>query len=295
MSDYHKPALVKEFLEYLAPCAGQLIVDATVGGGGHAEAVLDRMDGGVKLIGIDRDQEALEAARQRLARFGEAVVLIKGKFSELESLLEKSGAKNPDRVYFDLGVSSHQLDSAERGFSFRKDGPLDMRMDQSQGRTAAELLKKSKQQELERIFWEYGEERFGRRVAKEIVRKREKGIDLDRTRKLAEMLEAVIGRRGQRVHPATRIFQALRIAVNLEMEELSQGLQACLEHLAPGGRMLVISYHSLEDRLVKNFYRENERAGRLMLLPKKPVRPGPEEVRQNPRSRSARLRAAEKI
>jgi 16S rRNA (cytosine1402-N4)-methyltransferase len=295
LSDYHKPALVREVLEYLAPCAGQLIVDATIGGGGHAEAVLEKMEGRVKLIGIDRDQEALDAARQRLARFGEAVVLIKGKFSELDSLLEKAGAGNPDRVYFDLGVSSHQLDSAERGFSFRNDGPLDMRMDQSQGQTAADLLKKSKQQELERIFWEYGEDRFGRRVAKEIVRKREKGIELDRTRKLAEMLEAVIGRRGQRVHPATRIFQALRIAVNLELEELSKGLHACLEHLVPGGRMLVISYHSLEDRLVKNFYRENDRAGRLRLLSKKPVRPGDEEIRQNPRSRSARLRAAEKV
>jgi 16S rRNA (cytosine1402-N4)-methyltransferase len=295
LSDYHKPALVAEFLELLAPGPGQVIVDGTVGGGGHAEAVLTMMEGRGKLIGIDRDQEAINASGQRLAKFGGAVTLVKAKFSELDSALQQAGADKVDRAYFDLGVSSRQLDDPERGFSFMKDGPLDMRMDQSRGETAADLLKKSKQQELERIFWEYGEERFGRRVAKEIVRKREKGVDLGRTRVLAEMLEAVIGRRGQRVHPATRIFQALRIAVNLELEELVKGLQICLEKLSPGGRMLVISYHSLEDRLVKNFYRDNDRLGLLKVLTKKPVRPGEEEVRQNPRSRSARLRAAEKI
>lgn len=294
MSEYHRPALMAELLEYLALRPGMTVVDATVGGGGHAEAVLEKMGGQGKLIGIDRDAEAIAASRERLRRFGAAVTLMQGKFSELESLLDLSGAEKVDRIYFDLGVSSRQFDQAGRGFSFAKDAPLDMRMDQGQGETAAELLKRLSEKELERIFREYGEERFARRVAKEVVRRREKGARLERTRDLAGLLEAVIGRRGQRVHPATRIFQALRIAVNHELEELFKGLGSSLNRLAPSGRMAVISYHSLEDRIVKNFFRDQQREGVLNILTKKPVTPGEDEIRSNPRARSAKLRAAER-
>jgi len=294
LSEYHRPALMAELLEYLALRPGMTVVDATVGGGGHAEAVLEKMGGQGKLIGIDRDAEAIAASRERLRRFGAAVTLMQGKFSELESLLDLSGAEKVDRIYFDLGVSSRQFDQAGRGFSFAKDAPLDMRMDQGQGETAAELLKRLSEKELERIFREYGEERFARRVAKEVVRRREKGARLERTRDLAGLLEAVIGRRGQRVHPATRIFQALRIAVNHELEELFKGLGSSLNRLAPSGRMAVISYHSLEDRIVKNFFRDQQREGVLNILTKKPVTPGEDEIRSNPRARSAKLRAAER-
>jgi 16S rRNA (cytosine1402-N4)-methyltransferase len=286
--------LLAEFLEVLQPGGGMLIVDCTVGGGGHAEAVLEMVEGRAKLIGIDRDWEALGAASERLARFGDAVTLLHGKFSELDSLLNGAGVDKADRIYFDLGVSSHQLDKAERGFSFLKDGPLDMRMDQRDGETAADLINRLSEKELEGIFRVFGEERYARRVAKELVRMRERGRNVGRTRELAEFLEAVIGR-GQRVHPATRIFQALRIAVNDELEELLKGLGSSLKRLSRGGRMAVTSYHSLEDRLVKNFIRDHARAGLLKILTKKPIRPGAGEISQNPRSRSARLRAAERI
>jgi 16S rRNA (cytosine1402-N4)-methyltransferase len=295
LSEYHRPALSAELLEFLAIEPGMVVVDATVGGGGHAEAVLGKMEGQGKLVGIDRDADAIAAAAGRLKRFGAAVNLIHGKFSELSSLLDSAGVEKADRIYFDLGVSSHQFDEAERGFSFSKDAPLDMRMDRSEGETAADLLETLPEGKLENIFWEYGEERLARRVAKEIVRRRERKMVPGRTRDLAELLEAVIGRRGQRVHPATRIFQALRIAVNHEMEEFFKGLGSSLQRLKPGGRMAAISYHSLEDRMVKNFFRDNQREGTLRVLTKKPVRPGTGEVRSNPRCRSARLRAAERV
>jgi len=282
-------------LDLLAIRPGQVIVDATLGGGGHAEAVLEKMEGRGRLIGIDRDAEAISAARERLARFGGAVTLLHGRFSEMDSLLDEAGAEKVDRVYFDLGVSSHQLEKAERGFSFSKDAPLDMRMDQGEGETAAELLETLDEKELSEIFWKYGEERFGRRVAKAVVRMRETGALPDRTQKLAGLLEAIIGKHGQRVHPATRIFQALRIAVNREMEELEQGLKSALGRLTPGGRMAVISYHSLEDRMVKIFFRTLKAADQVNVLTKKPVAPGEEEIRSNPRSRSAKLRVAELV
>lgn len=295
MSEYHRPALLAELLEVLQPAFGMVIVDGTVGGGGHAEAVLEMVEGRAKLIGMDRDWEALGAASERLERFGDAVTLVHGKFSDLEAILNGAGVEHPELIYFDLGVSSHQLDKAERGFSFLKDAPLDMRMDQREGETAADLLNRLPEKELEDIFRGLGEERFARRVAKEVVRRREQGRSVGRTRELAELLEAALGRKRQRVHPATRIFQALRIAVNHELEELFKGLGSSLKRLSPGGRMAVISYHSLEDRMVKNFFRDNARAGLLKLLTRKPLRPGAEEVGLNPRARSARLRAAERI
>lgn len=295
MSEFHRPVMVAELLEVLAILPGQVVVDATVGGGGHAEAVLEAMEGRGKLIGIDCDLEAIAAARTRLSRFGNAVSLIHGKFSELDTLLDRVRIQKADRIYFDLGVSSHQLEKPERGFSFLRDAPLDMRMDQTRGETAAELLNRLSETELSEIFFRYGEERHGRRVAREIVRRRKKGEDLGRTRVLAKLAEAVVGRRGARVHPATRIFQALRIAVNHELEELLESLGSSLARLASAGRMAVISYHSLEDRMVKNFFREKHAAGALKILTKKPIRPSQEEIKSNIRSRSAKLRGAEKV
>ncbi len=293
-AEFHRPVLVKELIELLRPEAGQVIVDLTIGGGGHAEAILEAMGGQARLIGIDRDPEAIRFAGERLSRFGAAVQLIHGRFSRLPEHLDQLGIEKADRIYADLGVSARQLESAERGFSFMREGPLDMRMDQSEGEPASKILQELSAQDLEKIFREYGEERFSRRVAKAIERKRKQGLKLGRTRELAGLVEAEV-RSGQRIHPATRIFQALRIYVNEEIQELRQGLKGAAERLEAKGRMAVISYHSLEDREVKQFFRAGEKAGELGILTKKPLVPAETELRSNPRSRSAKLRAAERI
>jgi 16S rRNA (cytosine1402-N4)-methyltransferase len=292
--EFHRPVLVKELIELLRPEAGQVIVDLTIGGGGHAEAILEALGGQARLIGIDRDPEAIRFAGERLSRFGAAVHLLHGRFSHLAELLDQLGIEKADRIYADLGVSAHQLESAERGFSFMREGPLDMRMDQQEGEPASKVLQELSMQDLEKIFREYGEERFSRRVAKAIERKRRQGLKLGRTRELAGLVEAEV-RSGQRVHPATRIFQALRIYVNEEIAELREGLKGAAERLEAKGRMAVISYHSLEDREVKQFFRAGEKAGELNILTRKPLVPAETELRANPRSRSAKLRAAEKI
>jgi len=293
--EYHRPVLVAELISLLELRPGLVMVDATVGGGGHGEAMLEKVGGQARLIGMDRDPEAIRFAGQRLSRFGSAISLIQGKFSELDSILDRAGVGQVDRIYFDLGVSSRQLEKPERGFSFSKDGPLDMRMDPGEGAPLSEVLERLSGKDLERIFREYGEERFSRRVAKAIERKRRQGLKLGRTLELAGLVEAEVGRRGKRVHPATRIFQALRIYVNQEIFELREGLRQAKARLRQGGRIGVISYHSLEDREVKHFFRAGEKAGELGILTKKPVIPGEAELRGNPRSRSAKLRVAERL
>jgi len=292
--EFHRPVLVSEFLELMSPGPGMIICDGTIGGGGLAEAIMERVEGQARLIGIDRDADALAFASRRLSRFGSAITLIQGKFSELGRHLEQAGVSKADRIYFDLGVSSYQLDNAERGFSFRLDGPLDMRFDQSSGEPVSQVLQRMSEKELERIFREYGEERFSRRVAREIVRRRKRGLKLERTLELSGLIEEVVPRRGQRVHPATRIFQALRMYVNQELEELREGLKQSLEWLSSGGRVGVFSYESLSDREVKNFFRAREKAGELGIITRKPVVPSMEEMLCNPRSRSAKLRVAER-
>ena len=287
--------LLKELLELLEIAPGMIVVDATVGGGGHAEAVLEKMRGEGKLIGIDRDPEAIQASQELLKKFGETVALISGRFSALPLYLKQLGISKVNRIYFDLGVSSHQLECGERGFSYKRNGPLDMRMNPNEGKPVGELIKNLEQAELERIFQEYGEERFSNRVARAIIRERKRGRNLDRTLELAELVKNAVGGSGAWVRSATRVFQALRIYVNQELEELREGLRAGLEVLASGGRIAVISYHSLEDRVVKNFYREKRTAGILRVLTKKPVIPSRVEVLNNPRSRSAKLRVAERI
>ncbi len=293
--EYHRPVLAAELISLLDPKPGMTIVDATVGGGGHAKAMMESVGGQARLIGIDRDPEAIRFAGERLSGFGPCVRLVRGRFSGLDEILDQEKIEQADRIYFDLGVSSHQLEKAERGFSFSKDGPLDLRMDPEQGEPASAVLEELSEPELAKIFWEYGEERFSRRVARAVERRRRQGLKLERTLELAGLIEAVIGRRGQRVHPATRIFQALRIYVNQELQELKEGLRRAVSRLNSGGRVAVISYHSLEDREVKQFFRALAKAGELGILTKKPVAPSEDELRENPRSRSAKLRVAERV
>lgn len=304
----HVPALLHETLHYLAPERGGLFIDCTLGLGGHAEALL-QSNPALQLIGIDRDPEALELARKRLATHGTRFRVVAGRFGDLERLLAEIGVTEVDAVLADFGVSSLQLDTAERGFSFRFEGPLDMRMGGSD-MTAADVIATYSEEQLTRLFRDFGEERDARRVARAIVRSREEGPieTTDALRKIIVSAKKRGGRREGRVDPATRIFQALRIEVNQELAEIDQMLDQAVRLLRPGGRLVVLSYHSLEDRIVKNRLRDLARGevdpvtGRpreetrlIEVLTRRPIRPRPEETESNPRARSARLRAARRI
>ncbi len=293
MEPVHVPVMKSEVLELLQPRGGGWIVDGCIGLGGHSEAIfsIEEFTGGV--LGVDRDPEALAIARRRLEPFEDRLRLHHAEFAELGSVLQREGLETVDGLLLDLGVSSMQLDNGERGFSFLRDGPLDMRMNQSEGKTASELLSRIDARELERILREYGEERYARRIARASVdagRKRR----LETTGELADVIsKAARGRRGsRRLHPATRSFQAIRLFINDEMKQLDAVMKAAPALLAPGGRFVALSYHSLEDRIVKHTLREQARQGHWEILTRKPLRPGPDEGRANPRSRSARLRAA---
>jgi 16S rRNA (cytosine1402-N4)-methyltransferase len=291
-------------VELLAPERGGFFVDATVGAGGHARALVEAGPG-IRLLGLDRDPEALALARERLAEFGDRVELVEANFGDLESVLE--GRPAPDGILADLGVSSMQLEQASRGFSFRRDGPLDMRMSRS-GRSAAEVVATASVEELSRIFFEYGEERMANKIARAILEERSRE-PITTTRQLSRIVARVKGDR-EKIDPATRVFQALRIEVNEELQALSRFLAAAVEKLNAEGRIAVIAYHSLEDRMVKETFRRESGAclcppklpicvcgarRAVTLLTRRPVRPSEAEVRRNPRSRSARLRAAEKV
>ena len=307
----HQPVLLRETLDLLAPRRGEIVVDATVGNGGHAELLLEAVGSEGRVVGIDRDPHALEAAGRRLGRFGEAFVAFRGNHRELGRLLEQAGIDAIDRILFDLGLSSLQLDDAARGFSLRADGPLDMRMDPSAGRTAADLLATLTEEELRQVLWRFGEERHSRKIAREIVRRRTEH-PLQRTHQLTELIQRTVGpgARRFRIHSATRTFQALRIAVNEELVGLEALIEEAVLLLRPGGRVAVISFHSLEDRPVKQSFKALAHrctcpprlpvcgCGRhdlVRILTPKPVRPNAAEVDRNPRARSAKLRVAERL
>lgn len=280
-----------EVIEVLAPHRGGIYVDATVGLGGHSEMILSQVGQDVKVVGMDRDEQALNRAAQRLD--DSRVLLKKGTFSHMEQVLNAEGIHEADGILLDLGVSMMQIKDPTRGFSFLSNERLDMRMDNAQLLTAWDMVNTYDEQALIRILKEYGEEYRAVRVVRAIMSARAKKT-IDTCAELADVVFLALGRSG-RIHPATRTFQALRIALNRELDELRLGLEASLRMLKKGGRLCVISYHSLEDRIVKNFIRDNAKAGIVNQLTKKPLVPSREEMRQNPSSRSAKLRGAEKL
>jgi len=286
----HAPVMVGEVLEQLQPSRGGLFVDGTVGLGGHARAILEA--GASRLIGIDRDRAALALASAALAGFDDRVELVHGDYRDLAQVIAARGISSVDGVLVDLGVSSMQLDEAGRGFSFRRDEPLDMRMDRSSGVTAAEAIATADERTLADVIYQFGEERYSRRIARNIVAARATA-PIETTAQLADVVRRSVPRRGyERIDPATRTFQAIRIWVNRELE----GLDTFIEHgtglLSPGGRMAVISFHSLEDRVVKHTFRGLQQRGTgLTVRTKRPIVAGDDEIERNPRARSAKLRA----
>ena len=319
MQTQHVSVIVSEVLKFLQPRAGGHYVDGTLGGGGHTEAILERSAPGGKVLGIDSDTQALARVERHLAKAvqGGRLVLVHGNFAELARIVNEAGFVSIQGILLDLGFSSHQMDNPERGFSFGVDGPLDMRLDQSQGISAADLVNSASEQELADIIWRYGEETRSRQIARRIVRERAKGA-ITHTAQVAWLAAAGVPFKPGAIHPATKTFQALRIAVNHELERLEAALPQMLDVLSASGRdetdgrqagrMVIISFHSLEDRIVKEFMRREARdcicpphvpvcvcghKARLRLLTPKPVIPTSEEVIANPRARSAKLRAAE--
>ncbi len=284
----HQPVLVAEVLDFLAGVDVRLFLDATVGSGGHTRAVLDAHPE-ARVIGIDRDAEMVKSAREKLGEYGTRVELVHAAFADLATVLDDLRAPAPDAVLLDLGVSSPQLDTADRGFSFRLEGPLDMRMDRTLDGTAADLVNRLPETELGNLIYELGDERHSRRIAAVIVAERRRE-PIRTTTRLAEIVRRAVRGRG-RIDAATRTFQALRIAVNREIDQLRGGLDAAAGRLKPLGRILVLSFHSGEDRVVKQFLRADER---LHVVTKKVVKPQAAEARANPRARSARLRVAER-
>lgn len=296
MIGYHEPVLTKEVVGFLNCKDGGTYIDVTLGGGGWGEAILKAAKPGGRLIGFDRDINALDEARGRLAGFLQRFNAVKAKFSTFASELIKIGVGSVDGIVADLGVSSHQLEEAGRGFSFLHPARLDMRMDQTQALSAYRLVNSGGERELADWFFEFGEERFSRRIARAIVRSREEK-PIETTAELADIVaRAVPGKlRERRIHPATRVFQALRIVVNDEMNELKGLMKAAPELLNVGGRFAVVSYHSLEDRIVKHGFVSLEKTGRFRRITKRPVRSSEEEISINRRARGARLRVLERV
>jgi len=285
------PVLLEETIEALAVRSGGRYIDCTLGAGGHALAILERSAPGGQLLGIDADPEAIAAARTRLEAYQSSTLLVNDNFVNLRAIATEHDFSPVHGILFDLGLSSLQLESRGRGFSFQGDDPLDMRLSPAQEVTAADIINTSSEAELAQLIRTLGEERYSRRIARRIVQER----PIKTARELAGVIERAVGGRRGRIHPATRTFQALRIAVNHELEHLSSVLEQASSLLGLGGRLVVISYHSLEDRMVKRFMQEEAKKAHLKLVYKKVVTPSLAEVHFNPRSRSAKLRAAERI
>ena len=290
----HIPVMTREVLEHLHPQNGGLFVDCTVGLGGHARAMLEA--GATRILGLDRDLDALARARETLAPWSHRVELVHADYRSLDDVLDRQQIAHVDGTLADLGVSSMQFETPGRGFSFQRDEPLDMRMDRSRGETAADLVARATERELADAIFAYGEERFSRRIARAIVEARQ-DAPVDTTFRLASIVRRAIPRRGfMRIDPATRAFQALRIWVNRELEGLDRFIETAAARLRTGARLVVIAFHSLEDRIVKHTLRALERREPLVrVLTRKPLVPTDDEVTQNPRARSAKLRAAERL
>ncbi|HHY05528.1 MAG TPA: 16S rRNA (cytosine(1402)-N(4))-methyltransferase RsmH [Clostridia bacterium] len=312
MTFQHKPVLLREVLAYLEPLPGMVMLDCTLGGGGHSKAILEKILPGGKLIALDQDLEALEAAQQVLHPLGEDNYIIShANFKDLKKVLKQTPYRQVEGILFDLGVSSYQLDRGERGFSYQQDAFLDMRMDRTASKKAYDLVNECTEEELTRIIWNYGEERWAKRIASFIVHAREQEL-IRTTGQLVQIIKKAIpgDARRQGPHPAKRTFQALRIAVNHELEILAPALKAGLEILKPGGRMAVLTFHSLEDRLAKRVFKDAAQGcicskdlpicickhkPKIKILTRKPVIPSEQEIAENPRARSAKLRVVERI
>ena len=298
----HVPVMTAEVMKYLKPGPGDVIVDLTVGGGGHAEPILKAVGPAGSLVGIDKDPAALAATARRLARYDEQLALVKMDFRKIRQTLQNLGIQEVNGILMDLGVSSHQLDDGDRGFSYRQDAPLDMRMNPEDKLTAADIIRDYSRDELTTVIRKYGEERWASRIAAFIVDRRQTR-PITTTFELVDVIKAAIpaGARRRGPHPARRTFQAFRIEVNGELKGLKEALEEGIAQLKRGGRIVVISYHSLEDRIVKTTFKEHteetavDTGARLMLLTKKPIRPAEEETAANARAESAKLRAAEKL
>ena len=290
----HIPVMVEEVVNYLHLQSGQRILDCTVGAGGHAIKIMDKINPGGILIGIDKDAEILDIAGRYLEKTGNAFKLFHEDYANVDEVLRKAGIDKIDGVLVDLGVSSLQFDQPDRGFSFSKEGLLDMRMDRSRGVTARDLIKRLSEQELQTLFWKYGEERWSRRIAKAIWNERRKG-NINSTRDLATIIGRVVPRGRCTIHPATRAFQALRIAVNKELESLEIFLNKIHNFMTVGACIVIISFHSLEDRIVKHTFIEKAKQNIFRIITKKPVIPKDTEMAANVRCRSAKLRVAERI
>jgi 16S rRNA (cytosine1402-N4)-methyltransferase len=311
MYTQHVPVMLEEVLRFLQPRPGSHYIDGTLGGGGHTAAILERSAPDGRVLGIDTDVQALARVRERLAEYVEngRLVLVHGNFAGLARIADEAGFGSVQGVLLDLGFSSDQMENPQRGFSFSADGPLDMRLDQALEISAADLVNRASERELADIFWRYGEESRSRQIARRIVQERAKG-SITRTTQLAALVASGVPYKPGAIHPATKVFQALRIAVNGELERLKTALPQVVDVLQRGGRMVIISFHSLEDRMVKEFMRREAtdclcpprvpvcvcgHKARLRLLTAKPLIPTVQEIERNPRARSAKLRAAEII
>ncbi|MFH1856242.1 MAG: 16S rRNA (cytosine(1402)-N(4))-methyltransferase RsmH [Candidatus Omnitrophota bacterium] len=292
--NYHVSVMSREVFTYLMPQPGQTFVDCTVGCAGHAEQILKAIMPGGRLIGIDQDKEALKIAQDRLKNYGDCLTLVHDNFSNIKNILKNCGVEKVHGILFDLGISSLQIDSKTRGFSFQHDAPLDMRMNQESKITAFDLINNLTEDELCKIIWNYGEDRWARKIARLIVLERRENPIVTTSQLSNIILRAISFKRKEKISPATRTFQALRIAVNRELDTLEKGLDEAIDFLESQARVCVISFHSLDDRIVKRIYRKKAQEHKIKIITKKPLVPSWQEILDNPRSRSAKLRVAEK-